>query len=194
MRKTIKTIIFCFIYVLILPFGGLSRLAYKLLGWTVPFHFFAESFSLIPVHFGLVIRAAFYCQTLKKCHRDLVIMFGSHFTKMDSIVGRRVIISGHTTIGLVDIADNATVGGHVSILSGRHHHNFSDVDNDVFSGESRFVMLSIGKNSFIGDNSTVMANVSRNSIVGAGSVVVNDIPDYVIAVGNPATIIKQRKE
>jgi acetyltransferase-like isoleucine patch superfamily enzyme len=37
-----------------------------------------------------------------------------------------------------------------------------------------------------------MANVGNHSIVGAGSVVTNDLPDYSIATGNPARVIKSR--
>jgi len=33
--------------------------------------------------------------------------------------------------------------------------------------------------------------IGKNSIVGAGSVVSQDIPDYCIAVGNPARVIKK---
>ena len=33
--------------------------------------------------------------------------------------------------------------------------------------------------------------IGKNSIVGAGSVVTNDIPDYCIAVGNPARVVKR---
>lgn len=33
--------------------------------------------------------------------------------------------------------------------------------------------------------------IGRNSIIGAGSVVVNDIPDNVIAAGNPCKVIRK---
>lgn len=38
-----------------------------------------------------------------------------------------------------------------------------------------------------------MANIGQRSIIGAGSVVVKDIPEYSVAVGNPARVIKSRK-
>lgn len=58
----------------------------------------------------------------------------------------------------------------------------------VIAGRSK-----INDNVFIGAGSTVIQGISigKNSIVGAGSVVIHDIPDNVIAVGNPARIIKQ---
>jgi len=33
--------------------------------------------------------------------------------------------------------------------------------------------------------------IGENSIVGAGSVVTQDIPDFCVAVGNPARVIKK---
>jgi acetyltransferase-like isoleucine patch superfamily enzyme len=37
-----------------------------------------------------------------------------------------------------------------------------------------------------------MANVGKKCVIGAGSVVVSDIPDYSIAAGNPARVIRAR--
>lgn len=47
---------------------------------------------------------------------------------------------------------------------------------------------------WLGGNVTVWGGVTigKNSIIGAGSVVTADIPENVIAVGNPAKVIKNR--
>jgi len=52
----------------------------------------------------------------------------------------------------------------------------------------------IGEKSFVGDRSVVMADIGRQTIVGAGSVVAKEIGDLVVAVGNPARVIKKREE
>lgn len=50
----------------------------------------------------------------------------------------------------------------------------------------------IGDGTWIGENACVIsAHVGRNCVIGANSVVTKDIPDYSIAIGAPATIIKQ---
>ncbi len=48
---------------------------------------------------------------------------------------------------------------------------------------------------WLGGNVTVWGGVTigKNSIIGAGSVVTSDIPENVIAVGNPARVIKKIK-
>lgn len=50
--------------------------------------------------------------------------------------------------------------------------------------------------SWIGFNSIILKGVTigEGSIIGAGSVVTKDIPDYTIAAGNPAKVIRQLSE
>jgi acetyltransferase-like isoleucine patch superfamily enzyme len=36
-------------------------------------------------------------------------------------------------------------------------------------------------------------NIGENTVVGSGSVVLKDLPDNVLAYGNPAKIIRTRK-
>ena len=56
----------------------------------------------------------------------------------------------------------------------------------------RWGSVKIGNNVFIGVNSVVLFDVAigDNSVIGAGSVVTKDIPSNVVAVGNPAKVIK----
>jgi acetyltransferase-like isoleucine patch superfamily enzyme len=50
----------------------------------------------------------------------------------------------------------------------------------------------IGNNVYLGVNSVILRNVTigSNSVIGAGSIVISDIPSNVVAVGNPARVIK----
>lgn len=51
----------------------------------------------------------------------------------------------------------------------------------------------IGDHSWLGENVCVFGNVKigKHCVVGAGSVVLQSIPDYSVAVGSPARIIKR---
>ena len=55
--------------------------------------------------------------------------------------------------------------------------------------------VKIGNDVWIGANCTILKGVAINdgAVIGAGSVVVNDIPEYAIAVGNPAIVKKYRE-
>lgn len=54
----------------------------------------------------------------------------------------------------------------------------------------------VGDHTRIGANSTILPGVriGKHCLIGAGSVVTQDVPDYSVAVGNPARIIKTLDE
>ena len=51
----------------------------------------------------------------------------------------------------------------------------------------------IGENVWIGAGTIIVPGVTigKNSVIGAGSVVVKDIPDNVVAVGNPCRVLRK---
>jgi acetyltransferase-like isoleucine patch superfamily enzyme len=52
--------------------------------------------------------------------------------------------------------------------------------------------VEIGDDSWIGENVCIIgACIGRHCVIGANAVVTKDIPDYSVAVGNPARVIKQ---
>jgi len=106
-------------------------------------------------------------------------------------IGKNTMISLGAKIdvrrGKVEIGDNCLITHGCYILS---HDGAAHVldENDSGSG-----FVKIGEHVFIGVNTVVMRNVTigSNSIIGSGSVVNKDIPEGVVAVGNPIKIIKQ---
>lgn len=77
-------------------------------------------------------------------------------------------------------------------------HEYSDVslpviDQGIVQREQK---VSIGDESYIGINAVIVGNVKigKHSVIGANAVVTRDIPDYCIAVGIPAQIIKKYSE
>ena len=54
----------------------------------------------------------------------------------------------------------------------------------------------IGENTHIGAGSVIIQGIKigKNSIIGAGSVVVKDIPDDVIAYGNPCKVVRKNEQ
>ena len=192
MKKLVKWTIVGFIFILVLPAGLLSRLFHRVLHTGLVYDFFSQSFSLVPGLLGTYVRASFYKQTLRQAYMDLDIGFGSFVSKADTMIGRGVLITGHTTIGHAEVGDYAVIANYVSVLSGRYQHNFTDTSKGILEGNDAFSKVIIGSHSFVGEHCVVMANVGENTIVGAGSVVVKDLPDFVVAVGSPAKIVKER--
>lgn len=72
-------------------------------------------------------------------------------------------------------------------------HEYKDVNIPVWKQpivQKQTVV--IGEGSWLGENVCVMgAKIGKHCIIGANAVVIKDVPDYCIAVGNPARIIKQ---
>ncbi len=54
----------------------------------------------------------------------------------------------------------------------------------------------MGEGTHIGIGACVLPNINigKWSIIGAGAVVIEDVPDNVIVVGNPAKILKVNEE
>jgi acetyltransferase-like isoleucine patch superfamily enzyme len=52
--------------------------------------------------------------------------------------------------------------------------------------------VSIGNGTWIGENAAVLScNIGKNCVIGANAVVLSDIPDYCVAAGAPARVIRR---
>ena len=58
------------------------------------------------------------------------------------------------------------------------------------------IEVTIGDNVWIGGNTVVLpgVHIGSDTVIGAGSVVTKDIPDWVIAAGNPCRVIRKITE
>jgi len=83
-----------------------------------------------------------------------------------------------------------TIGDDVTLSSCRLL--LHDASTNRHYGLSRVGRIEIGNNVFIGSQAIVLPNVKigNNVVIGAGAVVTKDIPDNVVAVGNPCKPIK----
>ena len=95
-------------------------------------------------------------------------------------------------VGKVRIGDNAQIAPNVSIYTAGHPIH-PDSRN---SGYEYGIDVTIGDNVWIGGNVCIMPGVTigDNVVIGAGSVVTKDLPDNVIAVGNPCKVVREITE
>ncbi len=115
-------------------------------------------------------------------------------------IGKRVIVRPNSMLfadtrengaGII-IEDNVMIGSSVHIYCTNHRFDSADIPLiDQGHYDSKQVTLKNG--CWVGAKAIILPGVTigRNSVVGAGSVVTKDIPDGVIAVGNPAKVIKK---
>ena len=71
-------------------------------------------------------------------------------------------------------------------------HDFASIAPGVFMGG----LVQIGECSAIGVGASISDRISigGHAVVGTGAVVVRDIPDLVVAYGNPARVKRSRPE
>lgn len=74
------------------------------------------------------------------------------------------------------------------------HHNQPSGFTGGGYGKDEHKDISVGSHVWFGHRVIVLPGVSigDHAIVGAGAVVSKDIPDYGVAVGNPAKVVKIR--
>lgn len=114
-----------------------------------------------------------------KC--NLIIGDGTNIGHFNHIYATKSIIIGTKvlTADKVYISDN---------LHSYENINIPIIDQPI----KQISTVEIGDGTWLGENVCVIgANVGKNCVVGANSVVTKDIPDYCVAVGTPARIIKR---
>lgn len=106
--------------------------------------------------------------------------------KEGTYIGQQVVVQNHASIGtgcLIDtgviIEHGVTIGDFVTVSPGA-----------VLCGD-----VTLHRGVIIGAGATVIEKITigENSLIGAGSVVLHDIEADVVAVGNPARVVRKRK-
>ena len=116
--------------------------------------------------------------------------YGSHIE-----VGKNLFMNYNCMIidvAKVTIGDNCMFAPNVAIYTAGHPVH-PVTRNSLYEYG---VEVTIGDNVWIGGNSVVLpgVHIGSNTVIGAGSVVTKDIPDWVIAAGNPCKVIREITE
>ncbi|MFN8051179.1 MAG: acyltransferase [Acidimicrobiales bacterium] len=103
------------------------------------------------------------------------------------LIGRGSSVVGHRYI---EIGDDVWTGHNVHITD--MNHGYTDIDLPISVQNQPEDPVHIGAGSWLGHNTVVLPGVTigRHVVVGAGSVVTSDLPDFSVAVGAPARVIR----
>lgn len=95
-------------------------------------------------------------------------------------------------VGKVIIGDNAFIAPNVSIYTAGHPIHPQSRN----SGYEYGLDIVIGDNVWLGGSVSIMpgVHIGSNVVIGGGSVVTRDIPDNVLAVGNPCRVVREITE
>jgi acetyltransferase-like isoleucine patch superfamily enzyme len=148
--------------------------------------------------FWVGVRYALLRSVAKSCG-DAVAMYSNVYllNPQNLSLGTNVTLQPMTYIeasGDVIIGDDCSLAHGVSIMS--ESHVTTDRETPFKCQGMTYKPVVIGEDTWIGAKATILAGVTigKKAIIGANSVVTKDVPDYGVAVGAPARVIKYRGE
>jgi virginiamycin A acetyltransferase len=194
MKKYFKRLVYGVFIILALPLWLLFVIQSLALGRNRSFYDCSQFLSLIPGTLGDYFRFAFYKLTLPHLGENTCICFGATLANPDICIGRGVYIGPYCNLGLCTIEDDVLFGTDVHVISGFAQHGYADLNVPIRDQENRLLNVRIGADTWIGNKTVVGNHVGVKCIIGAASLVNREIPPYSIAVGNPAKVIRDRRE
>jgi acetyltransferase-like isoleucine patch superfamily enzyme len=123
----------------------------------------------------------------------LAILKGDHRDRLE--IGDGTWIGEQSFLhaaGGITIGRNVGIGPGVRIITSRHAE--AGRDTPILHSPLTFAPVAIGDDADLGIGSIVLPGVTigRGVQVGAGAVVIRDLPDYAVAAGVPARVIRIR--
>ena len=129
-------------------------------------------------------------------------IYVGHNTILKGYFNNLMVIRSNTWIGQncffhsaggIDIGEAVGIGPNVKIITSAHTD--SDIDLPVLYHPLEYQKVVLMDGCDIGVGSILLPGVTigEGAIIGAGSVVTRDIPDYSVAVGSPARVIRNRR-
>lgn len=116
-----------------------------------------------------------------------------HYLDGSISIGDNVLLAKHV---FIDYSGEVVIKGNVQLTNGviieSHHHLFHS-DPSVTRDVVKPTKLVIEDGAVIGSRAIILSSchhIGKNARIGAGAVVTKDVPDYAVAVGVPAKVVK----
>jgi acetyltransferase-like isoleucine patch superfamily enzyme len=113
----------------------------------------------------------------------------------------KLIIKSNAGIGMgssISAAAEVVIGQHTllgrNVYISDHAHAFGDITIPIMrQGIDNIKPVSIGQHTWLGQNAVVLpgASIGMHCVIGANAVVNSHIPDFSVAVGAPARVVKR---
>lgn len=141
------------------------------------------------------VKSALYRWAGINIHKSARVISSARFWGVGRIsIGAETFI-GHGVLVLtgnaqIRIGSHVDIGPRVTLVNGTHE---IDMIGPRTAGRGKSDEIVIQDGVWIGAGSVVIGGcrIGEKALIGAGSVVITDIPDRVIAVGNPCRPIKR---
>lgn len=144
--------------------------------------------------FAKKIRCYWTKKIISYCGENVNIEHGAIFSPGLSIGDNSGIGIKCEVYGKVTIGTDVMMGPEVVIYTSGHETKSIEMPMRL-QGGTKIEPVVIGNDVWIGRRTMVMPGVKigNGCIIGAGAVVTHDIPDYCVAVGVPARVVKKRE-
>ncbi len=132
---------------------------------------------------------------------DQVVLGDASYIAGYAYVTGEITMGAHSTInpytvvrGKVKMGDGVRIGAHASVLG--FNHNSDDPTRPIWQQGVSAKGIVIGDDVWIGSGAIVLdgLTIDSHAIIAAGAVVTKDVPEYAIVGGNPARVIRDRRE
>lgn len=130
---------------------------------------------------------------IDKCGKNVNIEKGATFSERLEIDDNSGIGPNSKIEPYVKIGKNVLMGPECYIYT--RNHRFDSTENPIIEqGFSEYKPVEIEDDVWIGARVTILpgVRVGKGVVIGAGSIVTKSIPEYSVACGNPAHIVKSR--
>lgn len=96
--------------------------------------------------------------------------------------------------GNVTIGKNTLIAGHSFIVA--NNHSSDDLGTPISAQPETKLGIVIGEDVWVGCGARILDGVTigNGCVIGAGSVVTKSLPDYAVAVGVPAKVVRKRTD
>src|SRR5262245_7067612 len=192
MKEILKTLTNALATLAVLPAYLIYRAGCLVMGAEKAFPGWSQALSLVPGLTGIYLRRAFYRLVLPRYDCGACLCFGTVFSHPTAEVGKDVYVGPGGSLGDVILEDDVLLGSRVSIMNGGGQHGIDRLDIPIREQPGAWPRVTVGRDTWIGDCAVVLADVGKHCVIGAGSVVTKPVPDYAIAVGVPAKVIRYR--
>ena len=114
--------------------------------------------------------------------------WGGHHVHFGNVIyansNLTIVDDGHVYVG-----DKVMFGPNVTIATANHPAEPTLREKGLQYNKD----VTIGENVWIGAGVVIVpgVHIGRNSVIGAGSIVTKDIPENVVAVGNPCRVLRE---
>lgn len=193
MRELVKVTLHALATIAVLPSLASYAIRRPILGADRALEGSTQALALVPGVVGVYLRRAFLCRTLAHCDRSASVHFGTIFSQAGARLDANVYVGPRCHLGLVHLERDVLLAAGVHVPSGSATHGTDRLDVPIREQEGRRTLVRIGEGAWVGSAAIILADVGHHSIIAAGAVVTKPVPEYVVAGGVPARVIRDRR-